>query len=140
MVKTCIIEASLRGIYFLAFVALVFVATSCATISRTQVKDDPSRWMRLDHFGDTIVAQKANGFYPVNPSGALDQGQRLYRSDFASHQDNAIRFLTVYGVPGDQFEKSNRQLISGGYHLASHQTFKDENGRTRHQATWTKQP
>jgi hypothetical protein len=122
----------------LAGSAIVFT-TSCANLTRNQVKNDPTRWMRIDHFSDTIATQKSKGNYPVNPTGALDQGARLYRSDFASHQDNSIRYFTVYGVLGDQFNKSNRELASGAYRLTSHQTFRDENGRTRHQATWTKQ-
>lgn len=118
---------------------LVLFTTSCATLTTSQIKNDPSRWMRIDHFGDTIVDQKAKGYYPVNPSGALDGGTRLYRSDFASLQNNSILYFTVYGVLGDQFNTTSRAMKTAGYRLASHQTFRDENGRARHQATWTKQ-
>ncbi len=94
-------------------------------------------WLDRDEFESEMRKHGAAGYYPDESSGQCQDGVIKYHARWTSKPPE-MHFWLQHGGTDDSFASKNSERTSQGYTLRYDNLFKDCEGRTRHQALWTK--
>jgi TIR domain len=98
---------------------------------------EPDEWLSGEAMQSEFNKQWAAGYYPDMTSGRCEEGALSYRARWAEKQPDQ-RYLAQRGLTDGAFSDKKTELLAQGYKIQYENTFMDCQGRTRHQALWTK--
>lgn len=96
-------------------------------------------WLSDVEYQAEFNRQLAGSYYPLEVEGRNFNGESQYRGKFVPFPPSSFYFYSIHGHTQASYESLNSDLLSQGYKQIFLQTFVDQDGITRYQATWTAQ-
>lgn len=97
-----------------------------------------TEWLPGGDYHARFTRQRTRRRYPAVVEGNNLDGQSFYRAIFLPFPPGAFEFWTRYGLRESKFPAVHGDLTSKDARLITHQSFVDEQGIRRHQATWVR--
>jgi hypothetical protein len=131
-----------RSLLYLAIAGLAVAGAAALLLQQLASRHEnnpsqPDEWLTGDAMQSEFNKQWAAGYYPDMSSGRCENGALQYRAHWAQRQPGQ-RYFYQRGLTDDNFNDKKTELVAQGYNIQYENTFTDCQGRTRHQALWSK--